>query len=91
MTYKIPISTTTLTRNIRIVCALIFSSKFKILYVPGQSGKSPDGNTPNIITYRRGNKVSKPIAQGARDEESKRQKEGRRLAGRKGRKEGGKD
>ena len=45
MSYKISITTTTLTRNIRKKCKLMLSSKLH--YISGQSGESPDGNTPN--------------------------------------------
>ena len=61
------------------------NSSFKILKfysILGHSGKFPDGNTPNIITYRPGYKAAEPIAPGAREGESKRRKEGRKLAGR---------
>ena len=47
--YKIPINTITVAINIKTFCILIFRLIFslKIHYISDQSGKSPDGNTPN--------------------------------------------
>ena len=81
MAYKRTINTTNLTRNIRTFYTLIFISKFQ--YISGQSGKSPDGNTPNnrLSTGKQRDQTDSARSEGGRVEASltsKRSKSGRK-------------